>query len=267
MVAIVTAAQSAALRVVISGASSGIGAALARQYAQQGAHLALIARNANALEQLAAALPSTCSVYPLDVRDGAALRRAGDDFIARCGCPDIVIANAGISVGTLTDYAEDIPVFDETMQTNVLGVVQTFHPFLACMRERRGGALVGIASVAGYRGLPGGGAYSASKAAVISYMESLRTELRDTGIRVITICPGYVATPMTEDNPYAMPFLMQSDRAAAKIADLIRRGRTYAVIPWQMAFVARVMHMLPNWIYDRLVARAPRKPRRAATRR
>ena len=249
-------------RVVITGASSGIGTALAYHYGRQGAELALIGRRTEALEQLAASLPTRSFVYSLDVRDEAALLAAGRDFLERQGCPDIVIANAGISVGTLTEYAEDLAVFAETMETNVLGMVRTFQPFIACMRERGRGTLVGIASVAGYRGLPGGGAYSASKAAVIAYLESLRTELRDTGIRVTTICPGYVATPMTENNPYSMPFQMDPDEAAKKIAALVRRGAAYAVIPWQMALVARALHVMPNWLYDRLFADAPRKPRR-----
>jgi short-subunit dehydrogenase len=252
----------APLRVVITGASSGIGAALACHYGRQGAKLALIGRRKEALEQLAASLPARCSVYSLDVRDETSLLAAGQDFLARHGCPDIVFANAGVSVGTLTEYAEDLAVFAEMMETNVLGIVRTFQPFIACMRERGRGALVGIASVAGYRGLPGGGGYSASKAAAIAYLESLRTEFRDTGIRVTTICPGYVATPMTQDNPYRMPFKMDPDKAAQKIAALVTRGATYAIIPWQMALVARVLHVLPNWLYDRLFARAPRKPRR-----
>lgn len=254
------------LRVVITGASGGIGASLARHYAREGADLALIGRRAHALEQLATALPSRCAVYPLDVRDNVALGSAGKDFIARFGCPDIVVANAGLSIGTLTEYAEDLAFFEEVMEVNVVGMVRTFQPFIACMRERGRGSLAGIASVAGYRGLPGGGAYSASKAAAIAYLESLRTELRGSGIHVTTVCPGYVATPMTEDNPYPMPFLMSADQAAEKIATLIRRRVAYAVIPWQMALVARILHIMPNWLYDRLFARAPRKPRRVTTR-
>lgn len=250
------------LRVVISGASSGIGAALARRYASRGAVLGLMARRKRELEALAAGLPATCEIYPLDVRDTAAIAAAAGDFKRRHGCPDIVIASAGVSVGTLTEFAEDARVFQDVMEINVVGMVNTFRPFVACMRERGGGALAGIASVAGYRGLPGAAAYSASKAAAISYLESLRVELAASGIKVITVCPGYVTTPMTENNPYRMPFLMSADRAAAKIASLIRRGRTYAVIPWQMAIVARVLRVVPNWLYDRLLARAPRKPRR-----
>lgn len=249
-------------RVIITGASSGIGAALARYYARQGAVLGLVARRAPALEELAASLSTPCAIYSLDVGDETAIRAAGQDFIAQHGCPDIVVANAGISIGTLTECAEDISVFRETLEVNVLGMVRTFQPFIACMRARGQGALAGIASVAGYRGLAGGGAYCASKSAVIAYLESLRLELRGSGITVTTVCPGYVATPMTNDNPYPMPFRMDSNRAAEKIAALIHRGAAYAVIPWQMALVARVLHIMPNWLYDRIFAGAPRKPRR-----
>lgn len=251
-------------RVVITGASSGIGAALARRYAREGAVLGLIARRASALRELAGELSVRCETYPLDVRDAAALAQAGRDFVARHGCPDIVIANAGISLGTLTECAEDIPAFQEVLDVNVMGMVKVFQPFAGCMREAGRGTLVGIASVAGYRGLPGGAAYSASKAAAISYLEALRVELAASGVKVITICPGYVATPMTEQNPYSMPFLMSADDAAAKIASLVARGKRFAVIPWQMAIIARVLHVLPNWLYDRLFAGAPRKPRRDA---
>lgn len=249
-------------RVIITGASSGIGAALARYYARQGAVLGLIARRASALERLAASLSTPCALYPVDIRDGAALLAAGRDFAVRHGCPDIVIANAGVSIGALTEYADDLAVFSEVLDVNVLGIARTFQPFIACMRERGRGTLAGIASVAGYRGLPGGGAYCASKAAAIAYLESLRVELRGSGISVTTVSPGYVATPMTENNPYPMPFLMNADEAADRIAALIRRRAAYAVIPWQMALVAGVLRVMPNWLFDRLVAHAPRKPRR-----
>ena len=250
-------------RVIITGASSGIGTALARHYARRGAVLGLIARREAALAQLAAQLPSATLIYPADVRDAAALQSAAADFIARHGCPDIVIANAGISIGTLTEFASDPPMFQEVIDINVMGMVKTFQPFLAAMRTAGRGALVGIASVAGYRGLPGAAAYCASKAAAISYLESLRIELAASGIKVLTICPGYIATPMTAQNPYPMPFLLSADAAARKIAARIESGRSFAVIPWQMALVARILRVLPNWLHDRLFCNAPHKPRRA----
>jgi short-subunit dehydrogenase len=250
-------------RVIITGASSGFGIALARLYLQRGATVGLIARRKSALEQLASESPSRVSIYTADVRDSTAMQAAAADFIGRHGEPDIVIANAGVSFGTLTYFAEDLHAFQDVVDINLIGMVKTFQPFLAPMRRARAGALVGIASVAGYRGLPGAAAYSASKAAAISYLESLRVELRGSGIRVVTICPGYIATPMTANNPYPMPFLLSAESSARKIAGVIDRGRTYAVIPWQMAIVARVLRILPNWLYDRLFGNAPRKPRRA----
>lgn len=249
-------------RIFLTGASSGIGAALARHYAGAGATLGLVARRGRALDELRAQLPTACEIYPLDVRDAAALAGAARDFVGRHGVPQAVIANAGVSVGTLTDRAEDTSVFQEIIDTNVLGLVNTFQPFVAALRKEGAGALVGIASVAGYRGLPGAGAYSASKAAAIAYLESLRLELRGSGLKVVTICPGFVDTPLTRVNPYPMPFLMRAEVAATKIAGLIARGRPYSVIPWQMAVVARALHVMPDWLYDALFAQAKHKPRR-----
>jgi len=248
-------------RVIITGASSGIGAALARAYAARQTTLGLVARRADALKDLAARFFTPHEIYALDVRDSAAMRAAAHAFIALYGSPDIVIANAGVSTGTLTELPEDLAAFKDVFDINVLGMVNTFQPFIDAMRAAGGGTLVGIASVAGYRGLPGAAAYSASKAAAISYLESLRVELRASGIKVITICPGYIATPMTAKNPYPMPFMLSADQAARAMLDIIDSGKTFAVIPWQMAIVARVLRVLPNWLYDRLFGNAPRKPR------
>lgn len=249
--------------IVITGASGGLGAAIARHYADAGAVLGLVARRPTELERFAASCTGECAVHSADVRDSATMRAAAADFTARHGVPDIVIANAGVSIGTLTEAPEDEQAFRDVMDINVIGMVNTFQPHIAPMRERGSGVLVGIASVAGYRGLPGSGAYSASKAAAISYLESLRVELRGTGITVITICPGYIVTAMTSHNPYRMPFIMTADVAARKVAAIIARRKTYAVIPWQMAIVARLMHVLPRFIYDPLAAKSGRKPRRA----
>ncbi len=196
------------------------------------------------------------------MRDAGALARAAADFVARFGAPDIVIANAGVSRGTLTEHAEDNAAFGAVIDTNVLGIVHTFQPFISAMRAAGSGALVGIASVAGFRGLPGAGAYSASKAAAIAYLESLRLELRGSGIAVVTICPGYIATPMTEGNPYPMPFLLDAGKAARLFARAIAARRRFVVIPWPMALVGSVLRLLPRPVYDAAFAKAPRKPRR-----
>jgi NAD(P)-dependent dehydrogenase (short-subunit alcohol dehydrogenase family) len=249
------------LRVVISGASSGLGLALARHYLQQGAVIAVFARRAELLQALSNQFPHQVHCYPLDVRDATAIQAAAHDFIARAGVPDIVIANAGVSRGTLTEYAEDILAFQQVMDINVLGMVKTFQPFVVPMRAAKKGTVVGISSVAGFRGLPGSEAYSASKAAATSYLESLRVELRSTGIKVVTICPGYIKTPMTDVNSYAMPFIIEADDAARRFARVIAQGRSFAVIPWQMGLVGRLLKSLPNWLYDWTFSKAPRKPR------
>ncbi len=257
------------MRVFITGASSGIGRALASHYAGLGATLGLVARRGGELEELAAALRGDASppiqCYAVDVADEAALAGAAADFIGRFGAPDIVIANAGVSSGTLTECSADLATFRKIFAINVFGMAASFSPFIAAMRQAaasgRPGRLVGIASVAGIRGLPGAEAYSASKAATISYLESLRLEMRAYGIRVVTIAPGYIATPMTAQNPYRMPFILPPEAAARRFARAIERGSSYAVIPWQMAVVAKFLRVLPNFLYDRLFANAPRKPR------
>lgn len=247
--------------VFITGASSGIGEALARHYASTGARLGLVGRRREALEALAARLPTDTRVYCADVGDAPAMAEAARDFIAAVGVPEVVIGSAGVSAGTLSEHAEDGPVFERILRTNVLGLVHTFQPFVDPMRTQGRGTLVGIASVAGVRGLPGAGAYSASKAAAVRYLESLRVELHGSGVRVVTLSPGYIDTPMTRINPYPMPFLMPADRAAARMARLIAQGRRHAVLPWPMAVVARILALLPGAVYDRLFVHAGRKPR------
>ena len=249
------------MKVVISGASGGLGLALARHYLERGAIVAAFARRGELLQALAAEFPDQVFCYTLDVRDAPAVQHAANDFAARVGCPDVVIANAGVSAGTLTEYAEDLDAFQQVMDINVLGMVQTFHPFLAAMRAAKKGRLVGIASVAGFRGLPGGSAYSASKAAAISYRESVRVELHGSGVKVVTIWPGYIKTPMTDVNPYSMPFILEADEAARCMAGVIARGCSFSVIPWQMGIVGRLLKLMPNWLYDSILKKAPYKPR------
>jgi short-subunit dehydrogenase len=256
-------------RVFITGASSGIGAALAAEYARRGATLGLLARRRDALEALAAGLPNNTRhrIYSVDVSDHAALAAAAQDFISHEGGADIVIASAGVSGGTLIDHPEDMAVLETIFAINVNATAATFMPFVAAMKNQDTPCrLVGIASVAGIRGLPGASAYSASKAAVIAYCESLRIELKVYGIDVVTIAPGFIATPMTANNKYPMPFLMRPERFAASAARAIARGSSYAVIPWQMGVVAKLMRLLPNFIYDAAFARAPKKARSAGER-
>ena len=247
------------LKIFITGASSGIGQALAQYYAKEGAIIGLAARRADLLTKLKDSLPTETAIYALDVRDADALEKAAQDFIARFGSPDIVIANAGVSAGTLTENKNDLNTFKGVIDINLLGMVHTFQPFIKSMKQAKKGSLVGIASVAGVRGLPGAGAYSASKAAVITYLESLRVELLPDGINVTTIAPGYIKTPMTDINEYAMPFLMAPDIAAQKFAQAIAKKKRFIVIPWQMGWLAKIMRCLPPFLWDYLMKHAPRK--------
>lgn len=258
-------------KILITGASSGLGKAIAQTYAahhaEQGVVLGLIGRNLTALQQLAEELESThnasCVVYALDVRKNTELTAAAEDYIAQFGPPNVVIASAGVSRGTLTEHQEDTAAFQAIMDINVMGMVHTFNPFIAAMKANTSEQcqLVGIASVAGIRGLPGAGAYSASKAAAISYLESLRVEMQAYNIHVTTVAPGYIRTPMTDINQYNMPFLMEASAFADKLIAAIDSKRRFVVIPWQMGWVARCMRFIPPIIWDWAMRNAPHKER------
>lgn len=248
----------------ITGASSGIGQALAWRYHQAGFRLALLARRSGEIAAWAQArgLPADrWRVYGADVADIESIVAAGHACLAQQGVPDVVIANAGISIGMDTAARPDLDVMARTFATNNVGLAATFHPFVDALRARGSGTLVGIASVAGVRGLPGHGAYCSSKAAVTAYCESLRGELRGSGVRVVTIAPGYIDTPLTRQNRYAMPFLMRPEDFAEAAFRTIARGTSYRVIPWQMGVVAKLLRVLPDPVFDRLLAGRPRKHR------
>lgn len=250
--------------VLITGASSGIGQALALQFHAAGYRLALVARRVSDIKTWANSngiSTGSYEIYSADVAEPDSIVPACLDCLARQGLPDIVIANAGISVGMDTAIREDLGVMARTLATNNLGMAATFHPFIRGMVARQSGTLVGIASVAGIRGLPGHAAYCASKAAVISYCESLRGELRAQGVKVVTLAPGYVDTPLTQRNRYPMPFLMAPQEFARQAYRAILQGVGYRVIPWQMGVVAKLLRLLPNPWFDRLLAGRPRKHR------
>ncbi len=290
------------MNIFITGVSSGIGQALAHEYAKRYAdnhnkntvsensmpagrtsvasqsivlnsrlNIGLVARRSEHLQALAQTLQRqygvTCAIYPLDVRDSLACQLAAHDFMAKFGAPNIVIASAGVSRGTLTELREDISAFQAIFDINVMGMMHTFQPFIAAMKaanqldKNNQGQLVGVASVAGIRGIPGSGAYSASKAAVISYCESLRTEMQHYNIAVSTIAPGYIRTPMTEINQYKMPFLMDADVFASKFADAVENKVRFKIIPWQMGVVARLMRLIPPFLWDFAMKKAPHKKR------
>ncbi|WP_295952551.1 SDR family oxidoreductase [Rhodoferax sp.] len=253
--------------VFITGASSGLGQAMALRFFQAGYRLALVARRTSVVESWASAQgisTSSYQIYSADVAVPDSIIAAGRACIASQGVPDVVVASAGISIGMDTAMLEDIAVMAKIFVTNNTGMAATFQPFLQAMVQRGSGALVGIGSVAGIRGLPGHGAYCASKAAVIAYCESLRGELRPSGVKVVTICPGYINTPLTQKNGYSLPFLMQPDTFANKAFVAIEAGVSYRVIPWQMGIVAKLMRLLPNAMFDKLLVGRARKPRQSA---
>ena len=254
--------------VLITGASSGIGWALAQAYLQRGARVVLVARRAQALQEALAQAgwPSDrWRVYGADVVGAQAMQTLARSCIDDWGLPDVVVANAGISMGVDLADAQDLPVFAQVMATNVQGLVNTFQPFIAPMRARGHGRLVGVTSVAGVRGLPGHAAYCASKAAAIAACESLRGELAPHGVQVITLAPGYVATPLTARNRHPMPFLMSAEAFARQALRAIDAGARFRVIPGPMAWVARLLRVLPPAWFDRLLARQPRKHRHNAS--
>ncbi|MBX3655661.1 MAG: SDR family oxidoreductase [Ramlibacter sp.] len=250
--------------VFITGASSGIGQALAARFHAAGWRLALAARRTADIERWAQEqgfAADRYAVYGADVAVVDSIVAAGQACIAAQGLPDVVIANAGISVGVDTAVRSDLDVMAQTFATNNIGMAATFHPFVEAMARRGSGTLVGVGSVAGIRGLPGHGAYCSSKAAVISYCESLRGELQASGVKVVTLCPGYIDTPLTRENRYAMPFLMAPEAFADQAFSSIEAGTSYRVIPWQMGVVAKLLRLLPNAVFDRALAGRPRKKR------
>ena len=250
--------------IFVTGASSGIGQAMAWRYYQAGFSLALVARRTDEMQTWAVAQglePSRYRIYSADVAVVDSIVAATAQCLQYQGVPDVVIANAGVSIGMDSAVRGDLDVLSRTFAINNIGLAASFHAFIDPMVRRGSGTLVGIGSVAGIRGLPGHGAYCASKAAVIGYCESLRGELRGSGVKVVTICPGYIDTPLTRHNRYSMPFLMQADVFADKAFRTIAAGDSYRVIPWQMGVVAKLLRMLPNGLYDKLLAGRARKTR------
>ena len=247
---------------VLTGACGGLGQALARELIAGGARVALVGLNRTVLGELAALAPERCAIYTPDVSDGAAMAAMGTDWTGRSGVPDLVIANAGVAGGFDTERPEDLAVLRRMLEINLIGVAATFSPFLAAMKTgQRPGALVGVASVAGWRGLPGNGAYCASKAGLITYLQSLRAELRPTALTVHTVSPGYLRTALTAGNRFAMPGLLEPEVAAKMLLEGVATGREHLVLPRRTGWLARALALLPARVHDRILLSQPRKPR------
>jgi short-subunit dehydrogenase len=246
--------------ILITGASSGLGAALARGYAAPGVNLALSGRDTGRLEAVAAdclAAGAEARYQAIDVLDTAALAAWIEDADDRAPL-DLVIANAGISAGTGGVQESDAQT-RRIMAVNVDGVIGTVLPAVARMRPRRRGQIAIMSSLASFRGFPGAPAYSASKAAVRIWGEALRGDLRGTGIAVSVICPGYVETPMTAVNDFPMPFLMSAEKAVNIIRKGLARDRARIAFPWPTYAAVRILAGLPVAISDPLVRRLPKK--------
>jgi short-subunit dehydrogenase len=241
-------------RIFITGASSGIGEALARRFAGQGTTLGLVARRRELLDTLAGELRdrgASVDVQAADVADTAAMKRIAAGFLDAAGGIDLVVANAGMGIRSALLQGESAEVA-RLMGVNVVGVTNTVVPFVPAMVAARSGLLLAIASVAGFRALPGRAAYAASKAAVITFMDALRMELVGTGVHAMTVCPGFIKTPMTSVLKYNLPFLMEVEDAVDHIAGAIERRKKNWTFPWQFRMLRPVFRNAPEWLIRKL---------------
>jgi short-subunit dehydrogenase len=241
-------------RAWVVGASSGIGAALATELRSRGSHVAISARRGDRLEEVS---NGQMEVVTCDVTDPAATAAAADAVRARLGGIDTVVWSAG-TWQQFDALQWDREAFERHVRVNLLGLNNLLAAVLPAMVEAEQGQLVGIASVAGYRGMAGAEAYGATKAAQLNLLESLRASLSRRSIRVTTVSPGFVRTEMTTDNTFPMPFLIDPDQAARAIADGLERGDHEIVFPLPMAVLMKVVSALPVRVWDALAARLAR---------
>jgi len=243
---------------LVTGASSGIGLELARQLARDGTKVALVARRADLLGSLAneiRAAGGTAIPIVADVRDRMALHAAAGETQRDLGPIDLLIANAGVG-HSIPAEEFDAAIFEDTMRTNLMGAVYAVEAILPSMLDRHSGQIVGVSSLAAYRSFPQTHAYCASKAALNSFLEGLRAEIATRGVKVTTVCPGFVRTPMTAKNRGAMPFLLEPADAARRILWAARAGRRVYNFPLPMAALMKVVHWLPAAVLDRAVRSA-----------
>jgi short-subunit dehydrogenase len=247
---------------VLTGASSGIGRALAVRLAADGVRVGAVARRADLLAELAAAVRlkgGTLETAAADVADRAAVRAAFDQLTAKLGPVDQVIANAGVGEALPANHPDHVGNLEHTLRVNFLGVVYAFEAALPAMLARGSGHLVAVASLAAYKGLPGSAAYCASKAAVFSYCEALRIELRGR-VDVTCVCPGFVTTPMTSRNTGPMPFLLTADQAADRIARALKRRPKVYDFPWPMRRLLGAARWAPDWLIARQAIKGSNAP-------
>lgn len=246
-------------RVFLTGASSGIGEALAIALAKKGAVLALLARRRELLDKLKRECEKaggTARVYAVDVTDEDAVQVAVDEFLLEFEHVDILIANAGIGGNNKETRSLQPLAVKKVVEINLLGAVNSVHAVLPHMLKRGRGHLVAISSLAGFRGLPKSAAYSASKAGMTAFFESVRLDVKHQGIDVTIIQPGFIKTPLTSGRDAKMPFLMELNDAVPLFIKAIEKKKRFAAFPWQLATVVRAGKFMPSWLYDRIAGRA-----------
>jgi len=245
--------------VFLTGASSGIGEGLALTLAKKGATLGLLARRENLLNELVKKCEDAgiqARSFPADVTDAIAVKDAVDAFASEFSKIDILIANAGIGWGDRSSSEYDPAGVKQVMDVNFFGAVNVVNAVLPRMLEKGNGQLVAISSLAGIRGLRRSAAYCASKAAMTTFFESVRLDVKHKGIDVTIIQPGFIRTPLTADRANRMPYLMELDAAIPYFIRAIEKKKRFAAFPWQLATIVRAGKFMPAWMYDRIAGRA-----------
>lgn len=245
--------------ILLTGASSGIGEALAVALAKKGAVIGLLARRKELLYKLCAKcekVGGTARVFECDVTDEDALVAAADDLIHEFGHIDILIANAGVGGNNAETRALQPLAVKKVIDINLMGAVNAVHAVLPRMLKRGSGHIVAISSLAGFRGLPKSAAYSASKAGMTAFFESVRLDVKHLGVDVTIIQPGFIKTPLTSGREAQMPFLMELHNAIPRFIKAIEKRKRFAAFPWQLATVVRAGKFMPSWLYDRIAGRA-----------
>lgn len=245
--------------ILLTGASSGIGEGLALALAKRGATLGLLARRESELNDLAKRCEEAggiARVFPCDVTDASAVQKAADALRSEFGHIDILIANAGIGGNNSETRALEPDAVRKVIDINLLGAANSVYAVLPDMLKRGSGQLVAISSLAGFRGLPKSAAYSASKAGMTAFFESVRLDVHHKGVVVTIIQPGFIKTPLTAGRHNKMPFLMELDDAIPLFIRAIEKKKKFAAFPWQLATIVRAGRIFPTWLYDRVAGRA-----------